>query len=359
MPRVLFIASHRPNRSPSQRYRFEQYFNFLEKNGFSCELSYIITEQDDPYFYSSGHFLRKLWILIKSLAKRLKDVRRYKNYDIIFVQREAIMVGTTWFERKIRPSGAKYIFDFDDSIWVMDTSSGNKKYEWLKDPEKTARNIRHANLVVAGNQYLADYAKHYNDRVCVIPTTIDTNMHKPLQLKKDKIIIGWSGSLTTTKHFEYAIDFLKKIKAKYPQVEFCVLSDDIYANDKLYITGIKWTSGNEVEVINSFSIGIMPLPADEWAKGKCGLKGLSYMACEIPTVMSPVGVNTEIIQHGVNGFLATTVDEWVDCISKLIESPELRQKMGKAARQTVVDKYSVTSQQENYLKAFKDVLQLS
>ena len=100
----------------------------------------------------------------------------------------------------------------------------------------------------------------------------------------------------------------------------------------------------------------MPLPDDEWAKGKCGLKGLSYMACEIPTIMSPVGVNTQIIEHGANGFLASTTQEWVDCISKLIESPELREKMGKAARQTVVEKYSVLSQQENYLKAFTEVL---
>src|SRR6185369_9129342 len=106
MPKVLFIASHRLNRSPSQRYRFEQYLGFLEKNGFSCELSCIITEKDDLYFYSPGHFLRKLWILIKSFFKRWKDVGRYKNYDIVFVQREAIMVGITWFERKIKGSGA-------------------------------------------------------------------------------------------------------------------------------------------------------------------------------------------------------------------------------------------------------------
>lgn len=356
MPRVLFIASHRPDRSPSQRYRFEQYFGFLQKNGFQCELSYIINKADDAYFYSGGHFLRKLWILLKAFYKRWKDVRRYKHYDIVFVQREAIMVGLTWFERRIRRSGAKYIFDFDDSIWVMDTSEGNKKYEWLKDPEKTARNIRHANLVLAGNSYLADYARHYNDHVMVIPTTIDTDVHKPLDLPKDKIVIGWSGSLTTIKHFEYAIDFLKVIRQKYPQVEICVISDDVYANPELAVTGVKWSAEKEVELINRFSIGIMPLPNDEWAKGKCGLKGLSYMACEIPTVMSPVGVNTEIIQHGRNGFLASTTEEWFSCLSQLIESESLRGQMGKAARETVIAKYSVRSQQENYLRAMRSVL---
>ncbi|MGZ3865520.1 MAG: glycosyltransferase family 4 protein [Bacteroidia bacterium] len=356
MQRILFIASHRLNRSPSQRYRFEQYFSFLEKNGFKCELSYIISEKDDAYFYSGGHFLWKVWIFFKALMTRLRDKRRYKNYDIVFVQREAIMVGLTWFERGIRKTRAKFIFDFDDSIWLMDTSEGNKKFEWLKDPEKTARNIRHANLVIAGNAYLADYARHYNNNVRIIPTTIDTDFHKPLNLKKDKIVIGWIGSLTTIKHFEYALDFLKIVKKKYPQIEICVVSDGIYSNDEIEIKGVAWSSATEVESINSFTIGIMPLPDDEWAKGKCGLKGLSYMACEIPTILSPVGVNTQIIHHGVNGFLASTTQDWVDCISKLIESAELREKMGKEARQTVVKYYSVLSQQENYLDAFRSVL---
>ena len=135
-----------------------------------------------------------------------------------------------------------------------------------------------------------------------------------------------------------------------------MVSDGVYTNDEIDIKGIAWSSETEVQSINSFSIGIMPLPNDEWAKGKCGLKGLSYMACEIPTIMSPVGVNTEIIKHGENGFLASSTEEWVEYLSKLIESEELRNKMGKAARETVLKEYSVLSQQENYLKAFEEVL---
>jgi glycosyltransferase involved in cell wall biosynthesis len=238
----------------------------------------------------------------------------------------------------------------------MDTSDGNKKYEWLKNPEKTIRNIRYADMVFAGNTYLANYARSCNTHVKIIPTTIDTNFHKPLPKNNDKLIIGWIGSHTTIKHFEYALEFLAIIKKKYPQVEIRVVGDADYINEELNIKGIAWSSATEVEMINTFSIGIMPLPDDEWAKGKCGLKGLSYMACEVPTIMSPVGVNTEIIQHGKNGFLASTTDEWIDCLSQLIESPELRESIGKAGRQTVLEKYSVLSQQQNYLNAFKEVL---
>ncbi len=357
MPRVLFIASHRPNRSPSQRFRFEQYFGFLSANGFECELSYIITEKDDKYFYYKGHYLRKLWLIIRSFFKRMKDKRRYDQFDIVFVQREAHMLGTTYFEKRIRRSRAKYIFDFDDSIWLMDTSEGNKKFEWLKDPEKTARNIRHANMVFAGNAYLADYARHYNNNIRIIPTTIDTQIYHPEKRPNERVRIGWSGSVTTIKHFEFAVDFLKVIKKKYgDRIEIVVIGDGSYENQELGVKGLPWIAAKELGDLNSFDIGIMPLPDDEWAKGKCGLKGLQYMALEIPTIMSPVGVNTEIIEHGKNGYLASNTEEWFYYLSQLIESAELRQKMGKEARKTVEERYSVKSQQQNYLRAFNEVL---
>ena len=359
MPRILFIGAHRFNRSPSQRYRFEQYFGFLEKNGFSCELSHIISEKDDKWFYSEGNFIKKGLILLKSIGKRYKDRRNYDNYDIVFVQREAMMIGSTYFEKKIKKSKAKFVFDFDDSIWLMDTSEGNKKFEWLKNPEKTATNIRLADLVFAGNAYLANYARHYNTKTIVVPTTIDTDFHKPDLNKrnKDVVTIGWSGSKTTIKHFEYALDFLKIIKQKYGnKVNFVVKGDPSYHNQELNIKGVKWTAETEVEVLNTFDIGIMPLPDDEWAKGKCGLKGLSYMACEIPTIMSPVGVNTEIITHHVNGFLAKTTEEWVNCISELVENAELRKTIGEKARKTVIEKYSVEANKNLYLQSFKNLI---
>ena len=358
MPRVLFLAPHRFNRSPSQRYRFEQYISFLELHNFQCHLSYLISEKDDKIFYAEGNSHKKLWILVKAILHRINDTFRYKNYDIVFVQREAIMIGSSFFEKRIKRSPAKYIFDFDDSIWLMDTSNGNKKYEWLKNPEKTVRNIRYADMVFAGNTYLANYARSCNNHIKIIPTTIDTDFHKPLPKEDKKLIIGWIGSHTTIKHFEYALGFLVKIKQKYPHVEICVVGDAAYVNKSLGIQGIAWSSATEVDLINSFSIGIMPLPDDEWAKGKCGLKGLSYMACEVATIMSPVGVNTEIIEHGTNGFLASTTDEWISCLSQLIENKTLRDNMSKAGRQTVLAKYSVTSQQNNYLDAFKEVLSL-
>lgn len=359
MPSILVIADHRLNRSPSQRFRFEQYLNYLEKNGFVWELSEIISEKDDKVFYLSGKYLRKAFIILKSIFIRLNDLQRSHKFDIIFIQREALLIGSSYFEKKFFKKN-KVIFDFDDSIWLNETSEGNKKFEFLKNPNKTKTNIINSHAVITGNQYLANYAKQFNENVFIIPTTIDTNIHKHIPKKSflnPKIIIGWSGSLSTMKHFEMAIPVLKALILKYPnQLEIQVIGQASYKNSEIEVISKSWDSKTEVEDLNRFDIGIMPLPNDEWSKGKCGLKGLSYMACGIATVMSPIGVNCEIIQHGINGFLASTETEWMDTLSNLIESADLRHSIGKKGRETVVNHYSVDAHKHLYLDIFNSLI---
>ncbi len=360
MPKLLFVIAHRPNRSPSQRFRFEQYFDFLNANGYSHEVSYLLNEADDKVFYSAGNFFKKIKIIMKSALQRFKDVKRANDFDIIFIQREAFMVGAAFFEKKFSKSKAKLIFDFDDSIWLLDTSNANKRWKWLKSETKTGKIISYSSMVFAGNRFLADYAKKFNSNVKIIPTTIDTKEYirnHYIDNSDKPICIGWSGSITTIKHFEYALPFLKKIKQKYgDRITIKVIGDKRYKNEELGIKGIDWKKEEEINELSAIDIGIMPLPDDLWANGKCGLKGLQYMALEIATIMSPVGVNKEIIQDGVNGFLATTEEEWINKISQLVESPQLRKKLSENGRKTVVDLYSVSSQQNNYLTTFNQLL---
>lgn len=357
MPRILFLALNRPNRSPGQRFRFEQYFDFLKQNGFTYEFSYLLDAADDTIFYGNGNFFKKVGIVIKSFWKRLQEINSAKNYDIIFVQRECFMLGTSFFEKQFSKS-SKMIFDFDDSIWLPNVSDANKAFAWLKNPSKTADIIACADVIIAGNTYLKNYALQYNKNVVIIPTTIDTHEYQKLTIPKpDKITIGWSGSVTTIQHFEHTLAALTEVKQKYGE-NICikVIGDGKYKHKELGITGLAWNKETEIAELSSFDIGIMPLPDDEWSKGKCGLKGLQYMALEIATIMSPVGVNTEIIDDGKNGFLASTHEEWVQKLSCLIESPELRAKIGQAGRKTVVEHYSVDANKEKYLQIFRQVL---
>jgi glycosyltransferase involved in cell wall biosynthesis len=357
MPSVLVLVPHRPNRSPSQRYRFEQYLPFLSQQGFEFTWSPLLNETDDRVFYGAGNFFKKLIILIKTIFIRLKDLRSFSEFDIIFIQREAFFLGTSYFEKKAKQLCKKIIFDFDDAIWLADTSPANKKWEWVKNPLKFNKNVSCATLVIAGNRYLAEKANVFNKNVMVIPTTIDTGVHVPLPEKRNKEIlcIGWSGSASTIKHFESLIPVLLKLKELFHnKICFCVYGDGNYEHETLGIKGIAWSIETEVETINSFDIGIMPLPQDAWTNGKCGLKALSYMACEVPVIAGAVGVNTEIIRHAQNGFLAGTENEWLFAFQQLIQSKELRESTGKEGRKTVVADYSVESQKLNYLKAFSE-----
>lgn len=358
MPKILIIADHRLNRSPSQRYRFEQYLNYFKSEGFDWELSEIITENDDKIFYHPGNYFTKALILLKSIFIRLNDLRRAKNFDVIFIQREALLLGSSYFEKQFYKKN-KVIFDFDDSIWLLDTSPENKKFEFLKNPNKTKINIAHAHRVITGNSFLANYAKQFNQNTFIIPTTIDSDFHipKPELRNKEKIVIGWSGSISTIKHFEIAIPALKEIQNKYPnQIEIHVVGQGSYSHPEINVISKNWSATTEVDDLNSFDIGIMPLPNDEWVKGKCGLKGLSYMACGVATIMSHVGVNSEIIEHGKNGFLAESQQEWVNYLSRLIENPDLRRIMGNAGRETVVKNYSVNANKVKYLEVLKSLI---
>ncbi len=363
MPSILIIADHRLNRSPSQRYRFEQYLSFFKANGFSWQLSEIITQKDDAVFYNRGNYFKKAFIMLKSVFIRLKDLQRAKNFDIIFIQREALLLGSSFFEKQFYKR-SKVVFDFDDSIWLLDTSPENKKFDFLKNPHKTKINIQHAHAVIVGNNFLANYAKQYNNNVTIIPTTIDTDFHKPIKTETilnktqtNKIVIGWSGSISTIKHFEIAIPALIEVQKKYPnKIEIHVIGQGNYLHPEIKTIFKNWAPDTETENLNCFDIGIMPLPNDEWVKGKCGLKGLSYMACGIATIMSNVGVNSQIIQHGVNGLLVSNQNEWVNALSLLIENAELRNQLGEAGEITVVEKYSVSANKQTYLHVLNSLI---
>lgn len=352
--KILFSVVHRRDRSPSQRFRFEQYLDILNDNSFEVEFLFLLNSKDDKVFYSKGNYFKKLIIVLKSAIKLLRAI--LKRYDIVFVQRESFFLGTVIFE-KIFSKKALLVYDFDDSIWLSNVSEANKKLAFLKNADKTKEIISFSNMVFAGNKYLAQYARQFNANVKIVPTTIDTEEYKRIsQPQREGVCIGWSGSITTIQHFEYAIPALKTIKAKYKDlVYFKVIGDANYKNEELGINGLAWVKDTEIEDLSEIEIGIMPLPNDEWSKGKCGLKGLQYMALGIATLMSPVGVNSEIIKHGENGFLPKTEDEWVSQISLLIENKNLRESVAQAGRKTVVEKYSVMAWKHSYIKFLKEL----
>ena len=290
--------------------------------------------------------------------KRKSDLKSISQYDLVVVFREAILTSSIFFEKRLAKSGVPILFDFDDAIWVKDVSEGNQRLSFLKNPDKIKKILPLVSHVSAGNSYLKEFALKFNKSVSIIPSTIDTDKYKEIkQFKEGLVTIGWVGSHTTIKHFETIVPVLIKLKEKYKEkIEFKVIGDPVYYNSDLGIDGMAWDNSKEVEFFNMLDIGVMPLPEDEWTKGKCGMKGLLYMSVNTPAVMSSVGVNSEIIENGVNGFLADTAEEWFEVLSKLIEDENLRKSIGLAGRKTVEEKYSMNSQKEKYLDLYLSLM---
>ncbi len=357
--KILFVAHHRLDRSPGQRYRFEQVFDYLESKGLECTLANIISEEDEYSLYHSNNIIRKIWIGIKSYKKRILDLLNTNNFDLIVIYREALPTRTTFFEKAVSKKNIPILFDFDDAIWIKDVSSVNKKISWFKDENKIERLLPLCDHITCGNEYLAKYASKFNSNVTIIPSSVDTKLYRSLNKKANGVVkIGWVGSHTTVKHFESITPVFKKLKSRYADgIEFTVIGDENYVNNDLNIKGVRWENKNEVELFNSFDIGVMPLPNNDWTKGKCGMKGLLYMSVGIPTVMSNVGMNQEIVNHGENGFLASAEKEWIQILSKLIEDKKLREKIGKEGRKTVLDKYSKDSVKEKYYQLYNSLIE--
>ena len=356
MKKILFLTPYPLNSAPSQRFRFEQYLPFFKKEGISYKVVSFLDKKTWAIFYKKGYTLQKVIGILKGIINRHLVVFYLHNYDKVFIHREACLVGPAYFEWLYAKVFQKIIiYDFDDAIWIKDVSEVNKKLSWLKSPNKTAKIISYASTIIAGNTYLANYALQFNKNVQVIPTTIDVGYHSKKNniTSIEKIRIGWTGTITTNNHLQLIFPVLAEIKKKYPQVELVMISNAPIIDSSIETNYLKWDRETEINDLSTFDIGIMPLPNDEWAKGKCGFKGLQYMALEIPTVMSPVGVNTEIIQDGVNGFLAKNEQDWIEKLSILIESKELREKIGKEGRKTVVEMYSINAQQEEFVKIIK------
>ena len=282
---------------------------------------------------------------------------KLSSFHFVFIHREATPIGPPvleWYISKILKK--KIIYDFDDAIWLTDRKNESLILRTLKWRSKVGSICRWSHKVSCGNDYLGNYASQFNSQVVYNPTTIETEvMHNPANYKKNtsiKITVGWTGSHSTLKYLHAMEPVLQFIEKKYSSVEFNVISDAAPKLNLKRLNFIPWSVETEISDLFQFDIGIMPLPDDEWAKGKCGFKALQYMALQIPTVASPIGVNTQIIRHGENGFLCSNPQEWENCISILVENKELRDSMGITGRKNVIDHYSVSSNSSNFLSLF-------
>lgn len=354
MAKILFITPYPHQEAPSQRFRFEQYEDILIEEGHQVFFSSYYDEKAWEIIYEKGKLIKKFWLVFKSWIKRFILLFSLKKYDYLFIHREMAPLGPPVFEFLLKKVlNRKYIYDFDDAIWLANYSEVNSKLQWIKAYWKVKYITKWAHKVTVGNEYLADYARKLNSNVQVIPTTIDTeNYHTQLtNHDTEKLVIGWTGSHSTMRYLNFIFPILEELEKEF-EFTFRVISDKAPVQTLKYLEYIKWNKKTEIEDLSKLHIGVMPLVEDDWSEGKCGFKALQYMSLGIASVMSPVGVNKTIVQHGTNGFLANSEAEWKTILIDLMKHPEKRKEIGLSGRQRVIDAYSVLSQKENYLALF-------
>lgn len=351
---IIFVVPYPHGEAPSQRFRFEQYIPLLEQNGYQIHFAPFLDKMTWSKLYKEGSFLKKITGIIRSFVRRLITILTIYKYNFVFIHREASHIGPPIFEFIIaKIFRKKYIYDFDDAIWLPNYSESNAKVHRLKAYWKVKYCIKWAGQITVGNTYLSDYAKKINDNVTIIPTTIDTLHYHNINTDYDQqIVIGWTGTHSTMRFLDFLVPIIRKLEVRY-DFEFRVISNKEPDYDLRSLNFMHWKRETEISDLNQISIGVMPLEHDIWSEGKCGFKCLQYMSLGIPAVVSPVGVNKEIVNHNVNGLLVECEQQWEDTLEKLIQDKSERVRIGAAGKDTVKREYSVLAYSQEYLNLFK------
>jgi glycosyltransferase involved in cell wall biosynthesis len=335
--RILLLSKYE-SLGGSSRYRFYQYLPYLKNQDFEITIAPFLTNE---YIKNLNSGFKDRQQAILAYIGRLQRLITDRHYDLIWLEKELLPYLPEWFER-LFIGNIPYVVDYDDAQFHIYDGHSSPLVRLLLG-KKIDRVMAHAQAVIAGNEYLALRARQAGaKRVEIVPTTIDLDRYSlkpPTDPARSVVNIGWIGSPATTYFLKELTPIFKDIARRYP-CEFTFVGASEWPEiADLNLRIPTWSERTEVEDIKTFDVGIMPLSDTPWARGKCGIKLIQYMACGLPVVGSPVGVNCDIIEHGVNGFQATTTTEWLDALATLAVDPQLCQQMGAKGRAMVEERY--------------------
>lgn len=336
----LLVLSRYSRLGASSRLRTLQYEPWLQQAGFDVEYDALF---DDAYLASIYEGKKKSIDIAKYFAERTLRLIRRKKIDLIWIEYEVFPWIPWTIEKFLYSLGVPVVTDYDDAVFHKYDLHRWPPVRWALS-KKIDRVMRHSELVTAGNNYLIERAETAGAKhVELVPTVVDLNAYK-VSMKPDETkvqTVGWMGTPQTWVTFGMDLhskvdDFLQEQSARFKAVGGGLKPKTMGTLDV-----VPWTESSEVAEIQTMDIGVMPLSDTPWSRGKCGYKLIQYMACGLPVIASPVGVNSDIVEHGVNGFLARTDAEWNDAIATLLRDPNLRHRMGQEGRKRVEEQYSL------------------
>lgn len=337
----LSVLSRYNRLGASSRLRMLQYLPTFGTNGLQPDLA--------PFF--SDDYLTRLYVgqstrglTFQAYRRRLGQLLRAWDADLIWIEKEALP-WLPWFaEQALLPRHVPFIADYDDAVFHRYDLHRSGLVRWGLG-HKLDRLMAASSMVTAGNVYLADRAKAAGAlRVEIVPTVVDMNAYGPRPSgTTDAIapVIGWIGSPSTWA--EYMVPMVPMLTDVARRTSTRILTVGAGPHVALHplVDTLSWSEDTEIAHIQKMDIGLMPLTDTPWSRGKCGYKLIQYMACSLPVIASPVGVNTEIVEHGISGFLASTEAEWREALTTLLGDPGLRARMGAAGRKKIETQYSL------------------
>jgi glycosyltransferase involved in cell wall biosynthesis len=333
--KVLGLALYGPL-AASTRYRLCQYVPGLTSMGVDLQIRHLLGDDYLSARFSGG--VLPITTMLKDGWARLEDLWHQNDYDAIMLHCELFPLMPGWFDRALLRK--PYIYDFDDAFYLK-YSSGRMRLARPLLGTKFDNVIAGAAAVTAGNHVLASYARIHNTNTRYLPTVIDTTRYVPEPAKRcgQVFTIGWIGSPSTAPYLSELAAPLSAIGLEGP-VRLIVIGGKAPNVHNVTIVEHDWSENTEIDIVNTFDVGVMPLPDDDWARGKCAFKLIQYMACAVPVIASPVGANVEVV-NGKCGLMASTHQEWLDALRLLRDQPNLRYDMGQSGRERVVEYYSL------------------
>ena len=322
----------------SSRVRFYQYLPFLAAQGME-----IVTV---PFF--DDDYVRKLYSgqrlparnVLRAYLQRLSILLRSASFDLLWLEKELLPWSPSWLENLFHR--IPHVVDYDDAVFHRYDMHPNGVVRSLLG-HKIDEVMRHSQLVITGNQYLAERARRAGARrVECLPSVVDVSQYKLTEPRSDQVFrIGWIGSPVTAPYLDLIREAAHQL-GKESDVEIRLIgAGRLQSFDGVQTNSLPWSETIETNLSQQFDVGIMPLLDGPFERGKCGYKLIQYMASGLPVIASPVGVNQEIVEPGVNGFIASSASEWLTALRTLRDNVQTRRMMGQAGRQKAEQKYNL------------------
>jgi L-malate glycosyltransferase len=351
--RMLVVCPYPFGVAPSQRLKFEQYYDIFREDGWDITIRPFISPTFWKVIYKKGHVLQKAFFTIAGYLKRFGLLGSVGRYDLVYVHLWATPFGPPIYETLLRKLSRKMVYDIDDLVYLKNTrNAAHPLVSIVKGRNKPIYLMKHADHVVTCTPYLDNFVRQHNLHTTDISSTVDTDQRYHVvnsYADKQTVTIGWSGSLSTSKYFYLLKNVFLKLQQRH-SFRLLVMGDPGVTIPGLDIEAIPWKEEYEISTLQRFDIGVYPLPEEDWVYGKSGLKAIQYMALGIPTVATAIGANYRVIEDGVSGFLVKTDDEWVNALSELIRDSGLRKTIGSKARARVEQMFSIKANKEKYLQ---------